>query len=284
MHRSLLHALELRTHLAATPLTLSATCSDADVVFVHARSQEEKFVGEGHGVKRVPVMYNDFVLIGPKADPAKVVGGSTITQQTAKLLCLGRPFDAEVWDAQIAAKLGADEFLEKWTQVHQCHPVLGRTGLHSSEVEQAFDEPLQPDAFAPQQAVACRLFLHPVADLVGPDERLVEPARDAQDELLGREDERRGQDPQVARALVVDDRPAAPVGRLRRLHDPGDAADIERRFELRLSIGDRLCERDLERQAYRVHLVGRAGERLDEAFDAQLAAGAGGRSPGRGHG
>jgi tungstate transport system substrate-binding protein len=47
---------------------------DADVVFVHAREQEEKFLAEGHGVKRFPVMYNDFVLIGPEDDPAGVKG------------------------------------------------------------------------------------------------------------------------------------------------------------------------------------------------------------------
>jgi tungstate transport system substrate-binding protein len=45
---------------------------DADVVFVHAKSQEIKFLAEGQGVKRYPVMYNDFVLIGPKSDPAGV--------------------------------------------------------------------------------------------------------------------------------------------------------------------------------------------------------------------
>jgi tungstate transport system substrate-binding protein len=45
---------------------------DSDVVFVHARAQEEKFVADGFGVKRFPVMYNDFVLIGPKSDPAGV--------------------------------------------------------------------------------------------------------------------------------------------------------------------------------------------------------------------
>src|SRR5689334_12103596 len=43
---------------------------DADVVFVHARAAEEKFVAEGFGLKRFPVMYNDFILVGPKADPA----------------------------------------------------------------------------------------------------------------------------------------------------------------------------------------------------------------------
>src|SRR6185312_13648646 len=47
---------------------------DADVVFVHAKSAEMKFLSEGQGVKRFPVMYNDFVLIGPKSDPAGIKG------------------------------------------------------------------------------------------------------------------------------------------------------------------------------------------------------------------
>ncbi len=47
---------------------------DADVVFVHARPQEEKFVADGFGVKRNPVMYNDFILVGPKGDPAGAKG------------------------------------------------------------------------------------------------------------------------------------------------------------------------------------------------------------------
>lgn len=51
---------------------------DADVVFVHAKSQEDKFVAEGHGVKRFNVMYNDFVLVGPKGDPADVRGSKDI--------------------------------------------------------------------------------------------------------------------------------------------------------------------------------------------------------------
>jgi len=51
---------------------------DADVVFVHAKPQEEKFVAEGFGVKRFPVMYNDFILVGPRSDPAGVTGTSDI--------------------------------------------------------------------------------------------------------------------------------------------------------------------------------------------------------------
>ena len=50
----------------------TARRGDADVVFVHAKSAEEKFLAEGEGVKRFPVMYNDFVLIGPKDDPAGI--------------------------------------------------------------------------------------------------------------------------------------------------------------------------------------------------------------------
>src|SRR5215468_4005754 len=52
----------------------TARRGDADVVFVHAKPQEEKFVAEGYGVKRFDVMYNDFVLVGPKSDPAGVKG------------------------------------------------------------------------------------------------------------------------------------------------------------------------------------------------------------------
>jgi len=51
---------------------------DADVVFVHAKSAEEKFLAEGAGVKRYPVMYNDFVLNGPKSDPAGINGGKDL--------------------------------------------------------------------------------------------------------------------------------------------------------------------------------------------------------------
>jgi tungstate transport system substrate-binding protein len=65
---------------------------DADVVFVHARTQEEKFVAEGFGVKRYPVMYNDFVLIGPKSDPAGIKGGKDIVAALTKIKEKGAPF------------------------------------------------------------------------------------------------------------------------------------------------------------------------------------------------
>ena len=65
---------------------------DADVVFVHARAAEDKFLAEGHGVKRYPVMYNDFVLIGPKNDPAKVAGGKDILAALKKVEAAQAPF------------------------------------------------------------------------------------------------------------------------------------------------------------------------------------------------
>jgi tungstate transport system substrate-binding protein len=63
----------------------TARRGDADVVFVHAKSAEEKFLAEGFGVKRYPVMYNDFILIGPKDDPAGIKGKDILTAlQTIK--------------------------------------------------------------------------------------------------------------------------------------------------------------------------------------------------------
>jgi tungstate transport system substrate-binding protein len=65
---------------------------DADVVFVHARPLEEKFVAEGFGVRRFEVMYNDFVLVGPKSDPAKVRGTKDIVAALQKIRAAQAPF------------------------------------------------------------------------------------------------------------------------------------------------------------------------------------------------
>jgi len=65
---------------------------DADVVFVHAKPLEEKFLAEGQGVKRFDVMYNDFVLIGPKSDPAKVGGTKDIVAAFQNVKAAQAPF------------------------------------------------------------------------------------------------------------------------------------------------------------------------------------------------
>ena len=65
---------------------------DADVVFVHDKPAEEKFVEEGYSTQRNEVMYNDFVLIGPKADPAKIGGGKDIQAGLQKIASTQTPF------------------------------------------------------------------------------------------------------------------------------------------------------------------------------------------------
>ena len=96
---------------------------DADVVFVHARSAEEKFLAEGHGVKRYPVMYNDFVLLGPKSDPAKIGGGKDILEAFKRLEAARAPFvsrgdksgthlaELDLWEA---ARIDIDKVKGPW--------------------------------------------------------------------------------------------------------------------------------------------------------------------------
>lgn len=70
----------------------TARRGDADVVLVHARAAELKFLDEGFATKRYPVMYNDFVLIGPKSDPANIAGGRDIVTGLTALSTKGAPF------------------------------------------------------------------------------------------------------------------------------------------------------------------------------------------------
>ena len=65
---------------------------DGDVVFVHDQPAEEKFLAEGFGVQRFPVMYNDFVLVGPKSDPGKIGGGKDILEALRKIEAAKAPF------------------------------------------------------------------------------------------------------------------------------------------------------------------------------------------------
>jgi len=65
---------------------------DADVVFVHDKPAEEKFIAEGSGVERKEVMYNDFILIGPKSDPAKIAGGKDIVAALKQVKAAQAPF------------------------------------------------------------------------------------------------------------------------------------------------------------------------------------------------
>jgi tungstate transport system substrate-binding protein len=88
---------------------------DADVVFVHAKSAELKFLAEGEGVKRFPVMYNDFVLVGPKGDPAGIKGMKdagkalqAIKAKEASFISRGDRSGTHIAELQLWEKSGID--------------------------------------------------------------------------------------------------------------------------------------------------------------------------------
>jgi tungstate transport system substrate-binding protein len=98
----------------------TARRGDADVVFVHAKSEEEKFLAEGFAVKRYPVMYNDFVLIGPKNDPAGIRGEkdivaalSTLKDKQAAFISRGDRSGTHVAELNLWKLAGIDIAAEK---------------------------------------------------------------------------------------------------------------------------------------------------------------------------
>jgi len=129
LFRHLLPAFEKQTGIQVRVVALGTGQAldmgrrgDADVVFVHARPLEEKFVAEGFGVQRQGVMYNDFILVGPRSDPAKVAGGKDIVAALQKIKAAAAPFasradksgthfaEVELWKAagvDIAREKGA---------------------------------------------------------------------------------------------------------------------------------------------------------------------------------
>ena len=70
----------------------NAQNGDGDVLFVHAKPDEEKFVEAGYGVKRFDVMYNDFVIVGPRSDPAGVAGMTDAAAALARIAAANAPF------------------------------------------------------------------------------------------------------------------------------------------------------------------------------------------------
>jgi tungstate transport system substrate-binding protein len=70
----------------------NAANGDGDVLFVHAKPAEEKFVAGGDGVERFDVMYNDFVIVGPPSDPAGVAGSNDVVDSLKKIAAAQVPF------------------------------------------------------------------------------------------------------------------------------------------------------------------------------------------------
>jgi len=69
-----------------------ATKCNIDLVQAHAKSLEEKFIADGYGIERIPLMYNDFVIVGPAADPAGLKGTKTATEALKKIKDKGSLF------------------------------------------------------------------------------------------------------------------------------------------------------------------------------------------------
>ena len=85
--------IEVRVVALGTGQALdTARRGDADVVFVHDRPAEDKFVADGWGIDRRDVMYNDFVIVGPKSDPVKIAGSKDVAKALASIASVKAPF------------------------------------------------------------------------------------------------------------------------------------------------------------------------------------------------
>jgi tungstate transport system substrate-binding protein len=85
--------IEVRVVAAGTGQAIkNAQNCDGDVLLVHAKPAEEKFVAEGYGVSRADVMYNDFIIVGPAADPAGVAGTRDVTAALTAIKAAAVPF------------------------------------------------------------------------------------------------------------------------------------------------------------------------------------------------
>src|SRR6185369_15994748 len=92
--------IEVRVVAVGTGQALkNAENGDGDVVLVHSQPDEEKFVADGWGVKRYPVMYNDFIIVGPEADPAKIAGLKQAPQALARIAEAEAPFASRADDS-----------------------------------------------------------------------------------------------------------------------------------------------------------------------------------------
>jgi tungstate transport system substrate-binding protein len=92
--------IEVRVVAVGTGQALkNAEKGDGDVVLVHSQPDEEKFVADGWGVKRYPVMYNDFIIVGPSADAAKIAGLKQAPQALKKIAEAKAPFASRADDS-----------------------------------------------------------------------------------------------------------------------------------------------------------------------------------------
>jgi DNA-binding protein H-NS len=111
----------------------TARRGDADVVFVHAKSAEEKFLADGFGVKRFDVMYNDFVLVGPAADPAAIKGSKDIVASLKTIQARIAELQKKAKALETKVKPGVDKVValikkHKLTLADLKHTISGKAG------------------------------------------------------------------------------------------------------------------------------------------------------------
>lgn len=111
-----------------------ARAGDADVLLVHHKTSEEKFVADGFAEKRVPLMYNDFVLVGPKADPAgiKVIANVTdalkaVSTKKAVFTSRGDNSGTHKKEASLWAEAGVDVAAQSGTWYRETGSGMGAT-------------------------------------------------------------------------------------------------------------------------------------------------------------
>ena len=121
---------------------------DADVVFVHDKAAEEKFVADGFGMQRIEVMYNDFILVGPKADPARAAG-SDIVAALRQVAAAKAPFVSR------GDRSGTHAAELRYWQVAGVDPAVGR-GAWYSEIGQGMGPALNTAAAANAYVLADR--------------------------------------------------------------------------------------------------------------------------------
>ena len=111
----------------------TARRGDADGVFVHSKAAQEKFVSEGFGVKRYPVMYEDFVLIGPESDPAGVKGDDIVTAlqaikaKSASFISRGDRSGTYMAEIELWKDAGIDIAKDKGSWYRESHHGMGAT-------------------------------------------------------------------------------------------------------------------------------------------------------------
>lgn len=87
------HRIEVRVVAVGTGQALkNAADGNADAVLVHAEAAEQAFIAAGHGIARLPVMYNEYVIVGPASDPAGIAAADSVVEAMQKLASAARPF------------------------------------------------------------------------------------------------------------------------------------------------------------------------------------------------